>query len=344
MSDLAKWNVHGPVHTLRTEFAAWDLSLEQWQTAQSLTLVWFHPDGRTSESESHNPDGSVSRCSYAYDSVGRMQGVEFRMNDGPTSRNICFYDGLGRLTRVVSVDQDGTERESETYHYSPDGTKTKVYSVPKLGTNAGFAYGIEGTAQAYTATGAATIATRHDDRGHPDEVLFYDKDHRLLKHVIFTRDGAGRLIKEEMHLGEQIPFPELERALDNAAPRAREAVAAVIANLVSSTTYAHDEEGRLLERRILMGTLGDQRTTFRYDNHDNPIEETTEDTSREMQVDEEGTLRPTKENSYTQDTRFEYRYDAQGNWTERVVWSRLSPNPNFERSNVVRREITYYPG
>jgi hypothetical protein len=42
--------------------------------------------------------------------------------------------------------------------------------------------------------------------------------------------------------------------------------------------------------------------------------------------------------------RLEYKYDAQGNWTECVVWSRLEPNPDFQRSNVERRQFTYYPG
>lgn len=266
------------------------------------------------------------------------------MNGDPISSNIYFYDERGRLSRVISVNRDGTERESEAYRYSMDGTKTKVYFVPKLHSNTVFAYGIEGTAQAYAATGAATITTRHNDRGHPEELLFYDENHRLLKRAIFTRDSAGRLIKEEMHLGEQIPFPDLERELDNAVPRTREVVAAVIGNFMLTTTYTYDREGRLLERRILMGALSDQRTTFLYDDHDNPIEETTESTLREMQIDEEGALHTTKENSYTQNIRFEYRYDAQSNWTERVVWSRLVPNPNAERSNIVRREITYYPG
>ena len=55
MSDLANWNVHGPVHTMRTEFAEWDLSLEQWQSARNSNLVRFHPDGRISESEAYNP-------------------------------------------------------------------------------------------------------------------------------------------------------------------------------------------------------------------------------------------------------------------------------------------------
>jgi hypothetical protein len=83
MSDLATWNVHGPVHTLRTEHAEWDLSLERWQAARYFTLVRFHPDGRISESESHNPDGSISRSSYAYDAVGRMQEARFGMNSDP---------------------------------------------------------------------------------------------------------------------------------------------------------------------------------------------------------------------------------------------------------------------
>ena len=45
MSDLENWKVHGPVHTLRTEFAEWDLSLEQWKAAQHSNLARFHPDG-----------------------------------------------------------------------------------------------------------------------------------------------------------------------------------------------------------------------------------------------------------------------------------------------------------
>jgi len=61
-------------------------------------------------------------------------------------------------------------------------------------------------------------------------------------------------------------------------------------------------------------------------------------------MDEAGKLHVTKENSHKQDVRFEYTYDARGNWTERIVWSRWELYPNFERSNTERREITYYAG
>lgn len=42
------------------------------------------------------------------------------------------------------------------------------------------------------------------------------------------------------------------------------------------------------------------------------------------------------------ETRFEYKYDQHGNWTERVVSGRIDSESVFRRSNVERRVITYY--
>ena len=148
MTALAEWNVHGDVRSIRTEFAEWDLTLEQWRAAQYFTLVRFRPNGSVGESEHHNPDGTISRSSFTYDTAGRMQEARFGMNAGPVSKSLYFYDERGRLTRVVGVDPDGTEREAETYSYGQDGKKTKVYFVPKQVANA-FMYAIEGTVQSY---------------------------------------------------------------------------------------------------------------------------------------------------------------------------------------------------
>jgi hypothetical protein len=63
-----------------------------------------------------------------------------------------------------------------------------------------------------------------------------------------------------------------------------------------------------------------------------------------MQIDDEGNPHLVKESSHKQNVRFQYRYDSQGNWTERVVWSQLEANPVFQRSNVERRGIIYYTG
>jgi hypothetical protein len=217
---------------------------------------------------------------------------------------------------------------NETYSYDQNGKRTKTYFVSRHLVNA-FMYSIEGTAHSYGAEGAGTITTRDDDGGKPNEVLFQDADQRLLRRVVLTRDGAGLLTTEELYLGDESPFPDIVFGPNS---------------VLSSTSYTYDAKGRILERRTRTGELGDQRTTFGYDEHGNPADESHEDISREMQVDEAGVLQPMKESSSTHIVRFEYQYDAQGNWQERVVWTRLAPNPNFERSNITRREITYYAG
>ena len=326
MTALAAWNVQGPVQSLRTEFAEWDLTLEQWRAPQNYTVVRFRPGGAIGESEHHNPDGTTSRSTSVYDAAGRLRETRFGMNDGPLSKSLYFYDERGRLARVVGVDPDETEREAETYTYGPDGRQAKVYFVPQHLANA-FMYAIEGTVQSYGAPGATTITTRYEDPGKPDEVLFHDAGQRLLRRVVFTRDTAGRLTKEELHLGEESPFPDSVFGPNS---------------VLSATTYAYDAMDRILERRTRMGELGGHRTTFRYDARGNPSEEMHEDISREMQIDEAGVLHTANERSSTQYVRFEYAYDARDNWLEQVVWMRVEPNPNFERSNITRREIMYY--
>src|SRR5215470_15440708 len=107
MSDIAKWKLHGHVHTIRTEFAQWDVTKEEWQPSQSFSIARYLPDGRISETEHHNPDGPVYRTTHSYDS-------------------------LGRLIRVLRSDPDGVEHVSESRQYEPDGRKTKTYSVPWL--------------------------------------------------------------------------------------------------------------------------------------------------------------------------------------------------------------------
>jgi len=187
------------------------------------------------------------------------------------------------------------------------------------------------------------MTVTYDERDQPADVLFHDPDHNLLQRVVFTRDRDGRLVSEEIVRGEL-----LQNALDSAPPEERARANALLATVfgpdqtLSRTTYAYDQRGRRVERRTRMGTLGENRTTFRYDDYDNPVEETTEDRSREVNIDENGIEEVTAETVQRQHARFEYQYDAQGNWTERVVLSRAEPNPDFRRENVERRNIAYY--
>jgi succinate dehydrogenase/fumarate reductase flavoprotein subunit len=91
-----------------------------------------------------------------------------------------------------------------------------------------------------------------------------------------------------------------------------------------------------------MGALSEERTTSRYNDRDDPIDEISEHHSRSAGMDADGVVQATEEAPRTHHTRFDYQYDDDGNWTERIVWGRVDESSDFQRSNVMRRTITYY--
>ena len=295
-----------------------------------------------SASDAHNPDGSIAHLRWLYDDAGRLAESTFGLDDGPVSRTLYSYDEAGRHVRTVQLGPDGAQTDLETCTYDAGGKKTKMRFLGLAGANA--AYGMEGTDHAYGAPGATMMTTTYDDRDLPTKVVFQDANHNSIRHVIFTRDNAGRLLKEEMHAGAESPFPDL---LEHVPPEGRKDMAAVLEKVFgqtfTSTAYVYDARGRLIERTHAMGSLGGDRTTYLYDDdHDDPIEETTENRHRDASIGENGTLSYTSDQVHLQHNRLAYRYDPQGNWIERVVSIRPEPNPDFQPSHIERRTITYH--
>jgi hypothetical protein len=359
MSDLAKWKLRGPVRTLRCEWADWDAAREAWTAPRRFTVTEFLADGKISGNDTHNPDGSIARTTYRYDERGRLLEMQHGGataeggNEGSAaSKSIYSYDEAGRHVRTVSVDADGASRELESCRYDSTGRKTKVSYLQPPPARGGqvlhVMQGVEGTDVSFSAPGATTSTTTYDERDQPEEVLLHDANHALVRRVTFTRAREGRVLSESVEFGGQFPFPDMQRGLnDRSSPEEAASLAALLTHTfggrtMHSTTYAYDRHGRMLERITRMGTLGDNRTTWRYDDRDNPIEEVVENQSREIGLNADGTLRTNNESTRAHIVRMEYQYDREGNWTERIVSSRMDPNPNFERSNVERRQITYY--
>jgi hypothetical protein len=133
MSDLAKWKVHGPVATLRTEHAAWDLAREEWQPARVLVITSFRRDGSVSASDFHNPDGSIVHTRWVYDDAGRLMESNFQSGDGFINRTVYTYDEAGRHVRTVEVLRGGTPADSESCTYNAAGRKTKVRFLGAIG-------------------------------------------------------------------------------------------------------------------------------------------------------------------------------------------------------------------
>ncbi|HEY6375970.1 MAG TPA: hypothetical protein VIX90_10655 [Edaphobacter sp.] len=339
MSDVATWKVHGPVKTLRTESATWDSNQQDWQPSQFFRLASFRPDGTVSTSEHHNPDGSIAHLRWLYNEPTQLAEQDFWNNDDPIHKTLYFYDEAGRHIRTVRESPDGTQTDTEACTYDATGKRTKVSFLSLYGPNV--SYDIEGTDHSYGAHGANTMATTYDEHDLPAKVIFQDANRTHVTTVIFTRDSAGRILTEEMHIGGASMLVNL----NNAPPEEREKLTPILEQLFgkfSGTTYTYDTEGRLLERTTRMGNLEEDRTTYRYDGHNEPIEEITERKSREANIGEDGAMHYTSERLHIQHNRLEYRYDTHGNWTEKIVSIRPEQNPDFQRSNIERRAITYH--
>jgi hypothetical protein len=353
VSDLAQLKVHGPVKTLKSESAIWDLERQDWQPAQHFSVASFRVDGASLASDVHNPDGTMAYSRWLYDDAGRMAECSSWMNDGPIDKAVYVYDEAGRHIQTEHLGHDGIRTDLEACSYDADGRKTKVRVLlpheagsecsASNACGASIGYTIEGTDSAYSVTRATTITVTYDEKNLPAKVSFHDASHHPLSHVILMRDSTGRLLSEEMRLGERSSF---QNCLDKALPEERERVAAMLKTALgdafSSTTYGYDLRGRLVNREHRMGNLGGDSTTYLYDDRDEPVEETIKHSSREVSFDESGNVHYTSDRTTVHHNRLAYLYDANENWTERIVSFRSESEANFQRSNIQRRMITYY--
>jgi YD repeat-containing protein len=329
MSNLAKWHVHGPVKTLRTELSEWDMPKAHWDSARGLTVCSFRLDGRMDESAFHNPDGSILHTQCFYNERGQLFQTDRWIGDGPRVQTRYFHEG-DRHVRTVTVSQNGATRDSETCQYDDRGRKTKVCFLGPETPN--MAYEVEETGNGYSAPGATTMTIIYDLADQPIDVLFHDADRQLLRRVFLVRDRAGRLVREELHISDEDLFPD----------RAGAIVAALLgpSDVFSSSTYEYDDAGRITVHNRQMCGLSEETTTFRYDENGNVIAEITDRHSRQVGLNDKEDLQIASEQAGNQETRLDYTYDEHGNWIERIVW--IWNGSDFQRSNTTRRAITYY--
>ena len=239
------------------------------------------------------------------------------------------YDDSGRLIRVVSIDEGGLQKDSQISRYDDAGRKTAQYFLP---VDAG--------------AGAMSFSADMGNSDQTTESVWYDRNHRFLRRVTYTRDANGKLLKEEMHLDDDA-FASGEIA--SASTEEREQLMAQLTKLLgadrvmATTSYRYDEGGRQIERRIQMANLGATRTTYTYDDRGNAVDEVTVSGQREMQVDETGNEHFGNETSETSSAHYDYQYDAHGNWIERITSSAAQNSSALQRSNIERRQISYYP-
>jgi hypothetical protein len=201
------------------------------------------------------------------------------------------------------------------------------------------------------APGAVRVVITYDHHDLPVKQVFEDARQNPVRQVILRRDSAGKLVKVELHLGNASMFSMLgecgqpaqpDQPISAEADKALTLLMGSFGGIFSETHYAYDTQGRLVERTGSMYGLSRDRTTYRYGDGDDPIEETCEHSDRGANLAEDGTLQYTPETVATQQNRFDYRYDEHRNWVERTVSIRPEGNADFQASNITRRAMTYH--
>jgi YD repeat-containing protein len=304
--DRAKWEVHGPVASLKKEHAEWDLEQQYWKPALHFTVTSFRPDGAITSTDGYNPDGSIAQSRWIYDFSGRLIECNSRMNDEARQRTLYFYEEDGRHARCLSVADDGTETDAEVYSYDAEGKRTKV--SPLAFRDGHISYGIEGTDISLGAPGATRMVTTYDEHDLPVRVIFENGNQKTVREVILKRDNEGRLVHLETRMGAQPSFSCGGQLVSAEADAAVSLLMQALQGTLTIATFAYDDQGRLLERTSSMFNLGGDRTTYRYGDGDDPIEEICEHTSREANLDDSGALHPGSDHYTAHPVRISLRH------------------------------------
>jgi YD repeat-containing protein len=276
---------------------------------------------------------------HEYTDAGLLTAVRTEHSSGRVDLQRFEYDPAGRLSRIVARSED-TERVLETYEYDQAGRKSKIVPIHPAGQDPPhLMLAVEGTDAFYSAPGAVMGTTRYNLRDQPAELLFHDREGRLLSSVEFKYDGNGNLVQEaQTHFAEM--FPSEATATMN--PLQREALRHLFSGFVRSHRY--DEHGRPVDTRYQMGPLQSELKTMICNDRGDVILETVESEDREFAMDDDGQFAPapTTEKNRWSEARFSYQYDAKGNWVSKTVENRHQPGADFIVCSVERRAIGYF--
>jgi hypothetical protein len=321
----------------------------------------YSPDGKMLSARSER-DGRATFSTDDYvhtevrDADGRLVKFVSGARGEPGRETYNSYDKAGRLlTTTNSENSDRTE-----YHYGPDGAKTSVQTFdPKTieqtqrAAHAGSAWeGAQFSGFGVPTGGTVTIQYDKNDRG--TEMRILTADGQLVTHIVRKYDSEGRLL-EDNPLQQNMAILMLDRMPpEKRASLTPEWIEALNKSMAgkkpAQTTYTYDAQGRFigkLERNMVF----EQTKTVRYNDYGDKSEEHTTFKSNStiplgvpQSYDEQGNLIPTAaserpERSFLppdSDTRYAYRYDSYGNWTERIQ----TGTDGF--SVTTRRELTYY--
>jgi hypothetical protein len=233
---------------------------------------------------------------------------------GSLSDLVCAYDADGRLVSIEVSGEDGPRRFLCNYdnnsrlvrvEQTRDETIPIVSSGP-IGTAAHWGGGFSNSVYSFVVTPAGFRMDRAIALS-----IEYDSNGRPVVLSYTLNGGMQCLTKREWDTNGRLisensrtDFPGAGFEMPSTGLR-----------------YEYDSRGRYTSMRTEFGEDYSTASTFLYDDRDNIVEA----------------------NSRTHGSRFEYAYDRQGNWTERVTWIWNQAKAEYFKETVERRHIDYFP-
>lgn len=351
MDDRAKLGLRGPVRTCYCESKSLERNGVRKESTHSENYL-YNPDGSLAEQNSTYSNGSQSMIRYGYDAIGRLLEIESGNMGEKWSKTFYRYDDNGRLIRIISISPDGKENVSETYSYDEQGRKTKTFYVPSLpkgDTGTLISYSSEIIGSTFMAEGTTSISTLYNEKDHPAEMLFHDAQHRLMKKILFRYDAQGHVLEESQVVVSPNPdiLPaEFRNQLNPEQLKTVEKLFGTAPGHYPFATYRYDNRGRLIEKRVSISSLGEDREIKTYNEHGDELEVRSTHINRDVRFSEAGELEetpdPSDERRVESETRYAYQYDDRGNWTERTRSLRSKPDQPFTVYSIDHRTLTYY--
>jgi YD repeat-containing protein len=353
MSDREQYGLRGPVKSCTEESTfsgVTDGDGKTYPGFHSESTTEYDADGRTLATRSRSSDGSEWATLYSYGPSGRLLMTRSGIGGQSAAETTYSYDQQGRLENIIDANRPDSP---VAYRYDEQGRKSQIQIFRASDYRPDVVAGgspFEATGRVPNLPGGGSATTIYDEHDRATEIQVRDANGELVNRAVRTYDAQGHVMEEKQILDSpESMFPAEVRAkmLEESGlsdDQLRQELRAQLTKLMGgqpgpySVSYSYDDHGRVnhMNRRIFSQ---EQEIETTYNDHGDTASEVTRSAGSAAKTDP---ATPVAGLPPYSEVRYSYQYDQYGNWIEKAVSSRWSPDGAFESSPSTSRTLRYY--